>query len=131
MFAPDWISPSTRIKPFFTKKPANFLDNIQDETEKLVSNAVDTTQDLVDDAVDHVENAVEITKDISSSTYEKTHEAVGIISDQAVDVYQKVKAKTLDGIDWAEDGLDKISEWLPVVLPVSSTYVKTSRSIWI
>lgn len=73
---------------------------------------------MVDDAVDHVENAVEITKDISASTYEKTHEAVGIISDQAVDVYQKVKAKTLDGIDWAEDGLDKISKSFPVILLV-------------
>ena len=70
---------------------------------------------MVDDAVDHVENAVEITKDISSTTYEKTHEAVGLISDQAVDVYQKVKAKTLDGIDWAEDGLDKISKSLPSI----------------
>ena len=82
---------------------------------------------MVDDAVDHVENAVEITKDISSTTYKKTHEAVGLISDQAVDVYQKVKAKTLDGIDWAEDGLDKISELLPVILPVLSSYVQTNK----
>ena len=106
------------IRAIFYQKPAIFLDNIQDETEKLVSNAVDTTQDLVGDAVDHVENAVEITKDISSETYEKTHEAVDLISEQAVDVYQKVKAKTLDGIDWAEDELEKISELLPVLLPV-------------